>query len=75
MFDSLRWETVFFALGKVFLSTRYYSHVLDLQELARLITHSKGRPALLEGLLLRRGEEMLKNKTALVRFHFVGGKY
>ncbi len=28
------WEAVFFSLGKVFLSTRYYCHVLDLQELA-----------------------------------------
>lgn len=74
MHEGVDWNAVFFALGKVFLSTRYYCHVLDLQELARLITHSKGRPALLEGLLLRRGEEMLKQKTALVRFHFVGGK-
>jgi len=75
MHEEVDWEAVFFALGKVFLSTRYYCHVVDLQELARLITHSKGRPALLESLLLRRGKEMLKNKTALVRFHFVGGKY
>jgi hypothetical protein len=37
--------------------------------------HSKGRPALLEGLLLERGKKMLESKTAFVRFHFVGGKY
>jgi hypothetical protein len=52
--EEVDWEAVF-ALDKVCLSTWYYCHVLDLQELARLLTHSKGRPALLEGLLLRRG--------------------
>jgi hypothetical protein len=41
----------------------------------RLVTHSKGRPAILEGLLLERGKRMLEHKTANVRFHFVGGKY
>ena len=75
MHHQVDWEAVFLALGKVFISTRYYCHVLDLKELARLITHSKGRPALLEGLLLERGRKMLENKTAFVRFHFVGGKY
>lgn len=75
MHHQVDWEAVFFALGKVFISTKYYCHVLDLKELARLITHSKGRPALLEGLLIERGRKMLENKTALVRFHFVGGKY
>jgi hypothetical protein len=75
MHHKVDWEAVFFALGKVFLSTRYYCHVLDLRELARLITHSKGRPAILEGLLLERGRKMLENKTAFVRFHFAGGKY
>jgi hypothetical protein len=75
MHHAVDWEAVFFELGKVFLSTRYYCHILDLKELARLVAHSKGRPALLEGLLLERGKRMLENKTAFVRFHFVGGKY
>jgi hypothetical protein len=75
MHHAVDWEAVFFELGKVFLSTRYYCHVLDLKELARLVAHSKGRPAVLEGLLLERGKRMLENKTAFVRFHFVGGKY
>lgn len=75
MHHAVDWEQVFFELGKVFLSTRYYCHVLDLKELARLIAHSKGRPAMLEGLLLERGKKMLENRTAFVRFHFVGGKY
>ncbi len=75
MHHAVDWEAVFFELGKVFLSTGYYCHVLDLKELARLVAHSKGRPALLEGLLLERGKRMLENKTAFVRFHFVGGKY
>jgi hypothetical protein len=66
---------VFFELGREFLSTRYYCHVLDLKELARLVAHSKGRPALLEGLSLERGKRMLENKTAFVPFHFAGGKY
>jgi hypothetical protein len=75
MHEEVDWLAVFLALGRVFISTRYYCHVLDLQELGLLIWHSKGRPAILEALLIRRAEEMLKNKTALVRFHFVGGKY
>jgi len=75
MHHEVNWEAVFLALGKVFISTGYYCHVLDLKELARLITHSKGRPTLLEGLLIERGRKMLENKTAFVRFHFVGGKY
>lgn len=75
MHHAVDWEAVFFELGRVFLSTRYYCHVLDLKELARLVAHSKGRPALLEGLLLERGKRMLENKTAFVRFHFVGGRY
>jgi hypothetical protein len=75
MHEEVDWQAVFLALGKVFLSTKYYCHVLDLQELGRLITHSRGRPAIFEGLLLRRGEEMLKKRHALVRFHFVGGKH
>jgi hypothetical protein len=75
MHEEVDWQAVFLALGKVFLSTKYYCHVLDLQELGRLITHSRGRPAIFEGLLLRRGAEMLKNRHALVRFHFVGGKH
>jgi hypothetical protein len=75
MHHAVDWEAVFFELGKVFLSTGYYCHVLDLKELARLVAHSKGRPALLEGLLLERGKRMLENKTAFIRFHFVGGKY
>lgn len=75
MHHAVEWEAVFFELGKVFLSTKYYCHVLDLKELARLVAHSKGRPALLEGLLIERGKRMLENKTAFVRFHFVGGKY
>lgn len=75
MHHAVDWEAVFFELGKVFLSTQYYCHVLDLKRLARLVAHSKGRPALLEGLLLERGKRMLENKTAFVRFHFIGGKY
>ncbi len=75
MHHKVDWKAVFFALSKVFMSTRYFCHVLDLKELTRLITHSKGRPAFLEGLLLLRGKEMLKNKTALVRSYFLGGKY
>ena len=75
MHHAVDWEAVFFELGKVFLSTGYYCHVLDLKELARLVAHSKGRPAVLEGLLLERGKKMLENRTAFVRFHFVGGKY
>jgi hypothetical protein len=75
MHHAVDWEAVFFELGRVFLSTRYYCHVLDLRELARLVAHSKGRPALLEGLLLERGKRMFENRTAFVRFHFLGGKY
>lgn len=75
MHHAVDWEVVFFELGKVFLSTRYYCHVLDLKELARLVAHSKGSPATLEGLLLERGKRMLEHKTANIRFHFVGGKY
>lgn len=75
MHHAVDWGAVFFELGKVFLATGYYCHILDLKELARLVAHSKGRPALLEGLLLERGKRMLENKSAFVRFHFVGGKY
>lgn len=75
MHHAVDWEAVFIELGKVFLSTRYYCHVIDLKELARLVMHSKGRPAILEGLLLERGKKMLEHRTAFVRFHFVGGKY
>jgi hypothetical protein len=75
MHHAVDWKAVFFELGKVFLTTGYYCHVLDLKELARLVAHSKGRPAMLEGLLLERGKRMLEHKTADVRFHFVGGKY
>ena len=75
MHHEVDWEAVFLKVGKVFISTRYYCHVLDLKELARLITHSKGRPTVLESLLLERGSKMLENKTAFIRFHFVGGKY
>ena len=75
MHHAVDWEAVFFELGKVFLSTRYYCHVLDLKELARLVAHSKGRPAVLEALLLERGKRMFENKTAFVRFHFVGGRF
>ena len=74
MHHAVDWGSVFFELGKVFLSTRYYCHVLDLKELGRLVAHSKGRPALLEGMLLERGKKMLENRTAFVRFHFVGGE-
>jgi hypothetical protein len=74
MHEAVDWQAVFLALGRVFLSTGYYCHVLDLQEIARLVMHANGRPALFEDMLLRRGQEMIKNKTALVRFHFVGGK-
>ncbi len=74
MHHAVDWKAVFFELGKVFLSTRYYCHVLDLKELARLVAHSKGRPAILESLLLERGKRMLEHKTADIRFHFVGGK-
>jgi hypothetical protein len=75
MHHAVDWKAVFFELGRVFLSTRYYCHVLDLKELARLVTHSEGRPAVLEGLLLERGKKMLENRTAFVRFKFVCGKY
>jgi len=70
MHDSVDWEAVFFALGRVFLSTRYYCHVLDLQEMMRLIIHSKRRPALLEHWLLERGRVMLERRSAFVRFQF-----
>lgn len=75
MHHAVDWEAVFVELGSVFLSTGYYCHVLDLKELARLVAHARGRPAVLEYLLLQRGTKMLENKTAFVRFHFVGGEY
>jgi hypothetical protein len=75
MHHAVDWDAVFRELGRVFLATGYYCHVLDLKELARLVAHSKGRPALLEGLLLERGKRMIESKTALVRFHFVGGRF
>ncbi len=70
MHEWVDWEAVFFALGKVFLSTGYYCHVLDLREMMRLIIHSMHRPALLENWLLERGRVMLERKSAMVRFQF-----
>jgi hypothetical protein len=71
MHEGVDWDEVFLALAKVWISTRYYVQVLDLQELGRLITHSRGRPAMLEGLLIRRGQVMVEQKTPLIRFHFL----
>ena len=70
MHEGVDWEEVFSALAKVWLSTQYYCQVLDLMELGRLLTHSEGRPALLEWLLLRRGQVMVEKKTAFIRFRF-----
>lgn len=70
MHEGVEWDEVFRALAKVWMETGYYCQVLDLQELGRLVAHSRSRPAILEGLLLRRGQAMVESKTPLVRFHF-----
>jgi len=70
MQEGVDWDKAFYALAEVWRETRYYCQVLDLQELGRLISHSKGRPAMLEGLLLKRGQVMVEKKTPLVRFQF-----
>jgi hypothetical protein len=71
MHEMVDWDEVYMELGRVWISTRYYCQVLDLQELRRLVTHSKGRPALLESFLCKRAEVMVERKTPFVRFQLI----
>jgi hypothetical protein len=62
---------VLVALAEASLATGYCCQVLDLQELGRLITHSRERPALLENLLWKRMEAMVERKDPFIRFNFI----
>jgi hypothetical protein len=70
MHEGVDWDEVLYALAKVWVETGYHCQVLDLQELGRLISHSKGRPAMLEGFLLERGQVMVQEKNPFVRVRF-----
>jgi hypothetical protein len=71
MHGSVDWHEVLRALAEVSVATGYCCQVLDLPELGRLVTHSHGRPAVLEDLLLKRAEAMVESRNPLVRFNFI----
>jgi hypothetical protein len=71
MHSRVDWDKVMNKLAKLCLATEWCCQVLDLKELGRLITHSDGRPAVLEDMLQRRGVEMARQKKPDIRFHFI----
>ena len=76
MHHAVDWEAVFFRVGgKSSSPPRYYCHVLDLKGAGparHALQGPSGRPG---GPAARTGKKMLENRTAFVRFHFVGEKY
>jgi hypothetical protein len=71
MHPNVDWDRkVFLALGQLFIDTRYYCHVMDLQELGRILTHCDNRPVKLEYLLMERWKHMIANRTTFIRFQF-----
>jgi hypothetical protein len=73
MHGGVDWREVLVALAKAWISTGYYCQVLDLKELGRLVSHSRRRAAVLESLLIRRAEIMMKSGSACVRCEFLPG--
>lgn len=71
MHDEVDWPGVATALQEAGRSVqgRFLFHVLDLRELQRLVTYSRGRPAVFESLLIDRWGAIRTNGTALVRSH------
>ena len=71
MHGSVDWSEVLRALAEVSVATGYCCQVLDLPELGKLVTHSHGRPVVLEDILLKRAEAMVESRNPLVRLNFI----
>ncbi|OLC13830.1 MAG: hypothetical protein AUH29_11905 [Candidatus Rokubacteria bacterium 13_1_40CM_69_27] len=71
MHEGVDWKAVARELIHVGKAAGYLCHVLDLRELQRLVSHSAGRPAMLERYLTQRWQLMVQPKSALVRSQFL----
>jgi len=71
MHEGVDWAEVARELLDASRSTKYFFHVLDLRELQRLVTHSGGRPAVLEVYLMKRWELMVQHRSAFLRSRFL----
>jgi hypothetical protein len=67
MHPAIDWEAVATKLFAAAKKTGYLFHVLDMQELQRVVSYSKGRPIVLEANLMRRWQALVKMKSANVR--------
>jgi hypothetical protein len=71
MHPGVDWDAVGHGLIHASEAVGYLFHVLDLRELQRLVSHSAGRPAMLENYLTQRWQLMVQHKSALVRSQFL----
>ena len=71
MHQGVDWEKVADELIHASEAVGYLFHVLDLRELQQLVSHSAGRPAMLEHYLTGRWQLMVQGKSALVRSQFL----
>jgi len=71
MHEGVEWEIIARELIDGGNAANYLFHVLDLRELQQLVSHSAGRPAILEGYLIQRWQFMAQRKTAFLRSWFV----
>ncbi len=71
MHQGVDWETLAHELIHAGEAVGYLFHILDLRELQRLVSHSAGRPAMLEHYLTQRWQLMVQRKSALVRSQFL----
>lgn len=71
MHDGVDWGEVASQLIDASKSTEYFLHVLDLRELQQLISNSNQRASQLYAYLAIRWEQMVKEKNAFWRSHFV----
>lgn len=71
MHPGVDWEAVARELTDASEAVAYLFHVLDLRELEQLVSHSAGRPAMLENYLTQRWRLMAQHKSALVRSQFL----
>jgi hypothetical protein len=70
MHDGVDWELVWGKMLEAARETGYFFHVLDLQELQKLVVNANGRPAMFEGFLVTRWKRMAERKSAFARFKF-----
>jgi hypothetical protein len=71
MHPRVDWDEVMRKLAELGRKTGWFCQVLALQELGRLISHSNGRPAVLENWLSCRAMAMAERKRPDIRFNFI----